>query len=62
MMSTAPSTSGRKTAAKTSCSLKAESKLYLDQVKSVLPGLLNANAVIKADFDVLSAAAQRLNK
>lgn len=41
---------------------EAESKLYLDQVKSVLPGLLSANAAIKADFDVLSAAAQRLNK
>ena len=40
---------------------EAESKAYLDQVKSVLPGLLNANAAIKADFDVLSAAAQRLN-
>ncbi|ARP97688.1 TRAP transporter substrate-binding protein [Pseudorhodoplanes sinuspersici] len=38
-----------------------ESKAYLDQVKSVLPGLLSANAAIKADFDVLSAAAQRLN-
>ncbi|MGV3635337.1 MAG: TRAP transporter substrate-binding protein, partial [Pseudorhodoplanes sp.] len=37
----------------------AESKAYLDQVKSVLPGLLNANAAIKADFDVLSAAADR---
>ena len=36
-----------------------EAKAYLDQVKSVLPGLLSANAVIKGDFDVLSAAAQR---
>ena len=41
---------------------EAESKLYLDQVKSVLPGLLNANAAIKADYDLLSAAAQRLQK
>jgi C4-dicarboxylate-binding protein DctP len=41
---------------------EAETKLYLDQVKSVLPGLLGANAVIKADFDALSAAAQRVNK
>jgi len=41
---------------------EAESKLYLDQVKSVLPGLLSANAAIKADYDALSAAAQRLNK
>jgi C4-dicarboxylate-binding protein DctP len=39
----------------------AEAKAYLDQVKSVLPGLLNANAAIKADFDVLSASAQRTN-
>ncbi len=39
----------------------AESKAYLDQVKSVLPGLLSANAAIKADFDLLSAAAQRAN-
>ena len=38
----------------------AEGKVYLDQVKSVLPGLLSANAAIKADFDALSAAAQRL--
>jgi len=41
---------------------EGESKAYLDQVKSVLPGLLSANAAIKADYDVLSAAAQRLNK
>ena len=41
---------------------EGESKLYLDQVKSVLPGLLSANAAIKADYDVLSAAAQRLSK
>ncbi len=40
---------------------EAESKAYLDQVKSVLPGLLSANAAIKADFDVLSAAAQKAN-
>ena len=40
---------------------EAESKAYLDQVKSVLPALLNANAAIKADFDVLSAAAGRAN-
>lgn len=39
----------------------AEAKAYLDQVKSVLPGLLSANAAIKTDFDVLSAAAQRAN-
>jgi TRAP-type C4-dicarboxylate transport system substrate-binding protein len=39
----------------------AEGKAYLDQVKSVLPGLLKANAAIKADFDVLSASAQRAN-
>lgn len=40
---------------------EGESKAYLDQVKSVLPGLLNANAAIKSDFDALSAAAQRAN-
>jgi len=38
-----------------------EAKAYSEQVKSVLPGILNANAAIKADFDVLSTAAQRLN-
>ncbi len=37
----------------------AEAKAYLEQVKSVLPGLLSANAAIKADFDVLSAAADK---
>ncbi len=40
---------------------EAEGKAYTEQVKSVLPGLLNANPAIKADFDVLSSAAQRLN-
>jgi TRAP-type C4-dicarboxylate transport system substrate-binding protein len=40
----------------------AEGKVYLEQVKSVLPGLLSANAAIKTDYDVLSAASQRLNK
>jgi C4-dicarboxylate-binding protein DctP len=40
---------------------EAESKAYTEQVKSVLPGLLNANPAIKADFDALSSAAQRLN-
>jgi TRAP-type transport system periplasmic protein len=40
---------------------EAEGKAYTEQVKSVLPGILNANPAIKADFDVLSAAAQRLN-
>lgn len=40
---------------------ESESKSYLDQVKSVLPGLLSTNAAIKADFDVLSAAAGRAN-
>jgi TRAP-type C4-dicarboxylate transport system substrate-binding protein len=37
----------------------AESKAYLEQVKSVLPGLLSANAAIKADFDALAAAADK---
>jgi len=38
------------------------SRGYLEQVMSVLPGVLNANPAIKADFDVLSSASQRLNK
>ena len=37
-----------------------EAKAYTDQVKSVLPPILDANAAIKSDYDVLSAAAQRL--
>ena len=37
----------------------AEAKAYLEQVKSVLPAVLSANATIKADFDALSAAADR---
>lgn len=40
---------------------ESESKAYLDQVKSVLPAVLNANPAIKSDFDVLSSSAQRLN-
>jgi C4-dicarboxylate-binding protein DctP len=40
----------------------AEAKSYLDQVKSALPAVLNANPAIKADFDVLSGTAQRLAK
>jgi len=40
---------------------EAESKAYLEQVRSVLPDLLKANPAIKADFDVLSAAAARAN-
>jgi len=40
---------------------EAQSELYLKEVKSVLPGLLSANAAIKADYDALSAAAQRTN-
>lgn len=38
----------------------AESAAYLEQVKSVLPGLLSANPTIKTDFDTLAAAADRL--
>ncbi len=38
---------------------EAEAKAYLEQVKSVLPGLLSANAAIKADFDALAAAADK---
>jgi C4-dicarboxylate-binding protein DctP len=38
----------------------AEAAAFTEQVKSVLPGLLSANASIKGDFDVLSTAAQRL--
>ena len=40
----------------------AEAKNYLDQVKSALPAVLNSNAAIKGDFDVISAAAQKLAK
>ena len=40
----------------------AENKIYLDQVKSVLPGLLSANKIIKEDFDALTAAAKRQEK
>lgn len=40
----------------------AEAKNYLDQVKSALPAVLNSNAAIKSDFDVLSTAAQKLAK
>jgi C4-dicarboxylate-binding protein DctP len=39
----------------------AEASAYSEQVRSVLPGILNSNAAIKADYDALSAAAQRLN-
>ena len=38
----------------------AEANAYVEQVRSVLPGLLSANPAIKADFDALSSAAQRL--
>jgi TRAP-type transport system periplasmic protein len=39
----------------------AEGKAYLDQVGSVLPGLMGGNAKIKEDFDALRATAQKLN-
>ncbi|MDB5602014.1 MAG: hypothetical protein JWN71_4058 [Xanthobacteraceae bacterium] len=37
-----------------------EAKAYLDQVKSVLPGLLSANAKLKEDYDALAAVSQKL--
>lgn len=40
----------------------AESRAYLDIVRSALPDVLNANPVVKADYDTLTAAAQRLEK
>jgi TRAP-type transport system periplasmic protein len=39
----------------------AEAKAYTEQVRAVLPTVLNANPAIKSDYDVLSSAAQRLN-
>lgn len=38
----------------------AEAKAYLDQVKSVLPGLLSANAKLKEDYDAVVAVSQKL--
>jgi TRAP-type C4-dicarboxylate transport system substrate-binding protein len=37
-----------------------EAKAYLDQVKSVLPGLLSANAKLKEDYDAIVAVSQKL--
>jgi C4-dicarboxylate-binding protein DctP len=37
-----------------------ESKLYLEQVGSVLPGLMKSYPAMQADYDALIAAAQRL--
>jgi TRAP-type C4-dicarboxylate transport system substrate-binding protein len=39
-----------------------EAKIYLDQVKSVVPALMRNNAAIKDDFDALTAAAKRLEQ
>lgn len=36
-----------------------EAKLYLDQVKSVLPALLRSNPAMKDDYEALTAAAKR---
>lgn len=38
----------------------AEQKAYLDQVQSVLPNITKANATLKEDHDVLTAASARL--
>ncbi|MCK9909049.1 TRAP transporter substrate-binding protein [Microbacteriaceae bacterium K1510] len=38
----------------------AEQKAYLDQVQSVLPNITKANATLKEDYDVLTAASARL--
>ncbi len=40
----------------------AESKIYLEQVRSVLPGLLKSYPAMQADYDALTAAARRLEK
>jgi len=40
----------------------AESKTYLDQVRSILPGLMASNPDVKEDYAVLSSAAGRLSK
>jgi C4-dicarboxylate-binding protein DctP len=39
---------------------EAEQRAYLDQVKSVLPNITKANATLKEDYDVLTAASARL--
>jgi C4-dicarboxylate-binding protein DctP len=39
-----------------------ESTAYLAQVRSVLPGLMRSFPAMQADFDALTAAAQRLEK
>jgi C4-dicarboxylate-binding protein DctP len=39
-----------------------ESKTYLEQVRSVLPGLMKSYPAVQADYDALIAAAQRLEK
>lgn len=38
----------------------AEQKAYLDQVQSVLPNIIKANAALKEDYEVLTAASARL--
>jgi TRAP-type C4-dicarboxylate transport system substrate-binding protein len=38
------------------------SRGYLELVMSVLPGVLSSNPAIRSDYDVLSAAAQRVGK
>ena len=40
----------------------ADTKSSLDQVQSIVPGLMNSNPELKQDYDVLSAAAGRLSK
>jgi C4-dicarboxylate-binding protein DctP len=39
-----------------------ESKIYVEQVRSVLPGLMKSYPAMQADYDALTAAAQRLEK
>lgn len=41
---------------------EAESKAYLDIVRSALPDLLKANPIVKADYETLVAAGKRLEK
>lgn len=38
---------------------EAEAKAYLEQVTSIIPGVVNANPTLKADYDALLAAARK---
>jgi len=40
----------------------AETKAYLTQVESIAPAVLGASPAMKADFDLLSETAKKLNQ